>query len=187
MAFSCKRESIDKMSRAVSELGAASLGFMLACHCHLMSHSRMYLVFIVLFTIRPLPSSIMATTHSMSSDLNANLHLWILTREKEGGGGHGITIEVNIVMQKVERTGPVEITCNKMDAQAYSIGPGEFPLHQFVHYCKHLEPYKLLLFSKCRMCPIYLTFTLPLVKPLSDCYTCWQLCPEAFFLLVNLF
>lgn len=37
MAFSCKRESIDKMSGAVSELGAASLGFMLACHCHLMS------------------------------------------------------------------------------------------------------------------------------------------------------
>lgn len=41
-------------------------------------------------------------------------------------------MEVNIVMQRIERTGPGEITCNKMDAQAYTVTLGELPLHSII-------------------------------------------------------
>lgn len=56
-------------------------------------------------------------------------------------------VEVNIDMQKVELTGPFEITCNKMEAQSNAITKGESPLRQFVHYCKHLESLNYFILS----------------------------------------
>lgn len=90
-------------------------------------------------------------------------------------------------MQKVELTRPFEITCNKIDAQAYIMRMGELPLHEFVHYCKHVESHIILNTARVQYKPMYvLTFFLPLVKPLSDCHKCWQMCPGAVFVGISI-
>lgn len=143
------------MPGAVSELGAASLGFMLACHCHLTSSFKNVFGFhIPLFSL--FPFSIMATTHSIPSALNVFAPLDIKKREerkrrawhhKRGQHSHA---------------GPFEITCNKIDAQANIMRMRELPLHQFVHYCKHIELNIFLSTACVQYKPVYvLTFFLP--------------------------
>lgn len=89
------------------------------------------------------------------------------------------TVEVNIVMQKIELAGPLGgIACKVRGAQVYTMR-GRLENYFFVNY---FITVKLLTTRMYQMYdfPCFLDPLLPLVKPISDCYKGWQMCPVDF-------